>query len=125
MIDIAAAQDGLDSQAFRDHLSRVGFGPLIERLDALAGRLNEWFLDAGAASADARTGLSQMFALNRRSMTLERELRAAEERLATDPTEENLRALDAIRAELDSHLGMEANVDGFGAPSGRPQSAIG
>jgi DNA primase len=125
IIDACAAQDGLDGPGLRDHLTMEGFLPLIERIEALAGRLNEWFLDAGAASADARTGLSQMFALNRRSMTLERELKAAEERLATDPTEENLQALDAVRTELETHLGIEAAIDGFGAQSGRPQSAIG
>jgi DNA primase len=125
IIDTAAAQDGLDSAALRDHLSKQGFGPLVARIESLAGRLNEWFLDSGAASADARTGLSQMFALNRRAMTLERELRAAEERLANDPTEENLQALDAIRTELSTHVGTEATIDGFGAQSGRPQSALG
>jgi DNA primase len=125
IIDTAAAQDGLDSPGLRDHLTKEGFGPLLQRIEALSGRLNDWFLDSGAASADARTGLSQMFALNRRSMTLERELKAAEERLAADPTEENLQALDAIRTELESHVGTEATVDGFGAQSGRPQSALG
>ncbi len=118
IIDIAALAEGLDGSAIKDHLNDRGFGPLLARLESQAIRLNEWFLDPGAASADARTGLRQMFALHRKSVTLDRELKAAEAAFAADPTEENLAVLNQIREELASHAGSEAQIEGFGEASG-------
>ena len=74
IIDMAALAEGLDGSAVKDHLNDQGFGPVLARLESQAARLNEWFLNPGAASADARTALRQMFALHRKSVTLDREL---------------------------------------------------
>ena len=101
-----------------------GLGPLLDRLEIQAKRLNEWFLGSGAAHDDARTGLRQMIAQHRKTVTLERELKAAEASFATDPTEESLNALNAVREQLSSHAGSEAQVEGFGAASGRSVDAI-
>ena len=60
-----------------------------------------------------------MFALHRKCVTLDRELKAAEAQFAADPTEENLGVLNQIREELSSHAGTEAQIEGFGAASGR------
>ena len=56
-----------------------------------------------------------MIALHRKTITLERELRAAEAAFALDPTEEKLNALKAVREQLSSHAGSEAQIEGFGA----------
>ena len=61
-----------------------------------------------------------MIALHRKTVTLERELKAAEAAFAADPTEEKLNALKAVREQLSSHAGSEAQIAGFGAASGRP-----
>jgi DNA primase len=66
-----------------------------------------------------------MIALHRKTVTLERELRVAEAAFAADPTEENLNALSAVREQLSSHAGSEAQIEGFGIASGRPADAIG
>jgi DNA primase len=124
IIDMAALGEGLDGAALKNHLSERGFGPLLAHLESQAFRLNEWFLASGAASADARTGLQQMIALHRKSVTLNRELKAAEAHFAADPTEENLAALNQIRDELTSHIGFEAQIEGFGEASGRPASVV-
>jgi DNA primase len=124
LIDTAALGDALDGQALRSHLHNKGFGPVLARLENQAHRLNEWFLKPGAASADARVGLRQMIALHRKSVTLERELKTAEALFAADPSEENLEALNRIRDELASHLGVESQIDGFGQASGRPVSIL-
>lgn len=119
IIDMAALGEGLDGSSLKAHLNDRGFGPVVVRLESQAARLNEWFLKPGAASADARTALRQMFALHRKSVTLDRELKAAEAQFAADPTEEKLFALNQIREELASHAGMEAHIEGFGEASGR------
>jgi DNA primase len=124
IIDSAALGFGLDGPGLRAHLLSRGLGSLLDRLETQARRLNEWFLGAGAAQDDARTGLRQMIALHRKTVTLERELKAAETAFAAEPTVENLNALNAVREQLSSHAGSEALVDGFGAASGRPVADI-
>jgi DNA primase len=124
ILDAAALGSGLDGTDLRAHLARMGSGPLLDRLESQAKRLNEWFLGSGAAQDDARTGLRQMIALHRKTVTLERELRAAEAAFAADPTEEKLNALKAVREQLSSHAGAEAQIEGFGAASGRQADAI-
>ena len=124
IIDSAALNSGLDGPGLRAHLLSRGMGPLLDRLETQAKRLNEWFLSAGAAQDDARTGLRQMIALHRKTVTLERELKAAESAFASEPTEENLNALNAVREQLSSHAGSEALIEGFGAASGRPIADI-
>ena len=124
LIDSAALGSGLDGTDLRAHLRQTGSGPLLDRLESQAKRLNEWFLGSGAAQDDARTGLRQMIALHRKTVTLERELRAAEAAFAADPTEEKLNALKAVREQVSSHAGSEAQIEGFGAASGRPVDAI-
>ena len=124
IIDSAALRSGLDGTDLKAHLITMGSGPLLDRLEAQAKRLNEWFLGSGAAQDDARTGLRQMIALHRKTITLERELRVAEAAFAADPTEEKLNALKAVREQLSSHAGSEAQIEGFGAASGRAVDAI-
>ena len=92
---------------------------MLNRLEDQAKRLNEWFLSSAAAHDDARTGLRQMLALHRKSVTLERELKAAEAAFARDPSDENLNALVQLRDQSHSILGSEALIAGFGAASGR------
>ncbi len=124
IIDMAALAEGLDGSSLRGHLNDKGLGPVVARLESQAVRLNEWFLNPGAASADARTALRQMFALHRKSVTLDRELKAAEVQFAADPTEDRLTALNQIRDELASHAGTEAHIEGFGEASGRGSNAV-
>ena len=119
IIDSSALRSGLDGTDLRAHLKHMGSGPLLDRLESQAKRLNEWFLGSGAAQDDARTGLRQMIALHRKTVTLERELRAAEAAFTADPTEEKLNALKAVREQLSSHAGSEAQIEGFGAASGQ------
>jgi DNA primase len=120
LLDVAALRGGLDRTALKDHLTLRGFGAELARLETQAKRLNEWFLSAGAAVDDARTGLSQMIALHRKQVTLARELKAAEAAFAADPSEANLAHLNEVRDQLQSEEGREASVQGFGAASGRP-----
>jgi DNA primase len=123
ILDAVSQEAALEPEALKDHLVTRGFGEVLDQLDSQARRLNEWFLGPAAAQDDARTGLRQMIALHRKTVTLDRELKAAETAFAHDPTEENLNALSAVREELHSTLGSEALVQGFGAASGRDSDA--
>jgi DNA primase len=96
-----------------------GFGTALDRLESQAKRLNEWFIGPAAAADDARTGLRQMLALHHKTVTLDRELKAAELAFANDPSEENLNALIGLREQLHSAAGSEAQIAGFGLASGR------
>jgi DNA primase len=119
ILDAVSSEAALEPEALKNHLLSRGFGTVLGLLETQAKLLNEWFLGPAAAPDDARTGLRQMIALHRKTVTLDRELKAAETAFANDPTEENLNALSAVREELHSSLGAEALVPGFGAASGR------
>lgn len=119
ILDVASSEEALDPAALKAHLSSKGHGPDLDRLEDQAKRLNEWFLGPSAAPDDARTGLRQMIALHRKTVTLDRELKAAEAAFARDPSEETLAALVAVRDQLLSAHGSEAQIEGFGTASGR------
>jgi DNA primase len=119
ILDRASGGEALENAALKDHLKTKGFSDVLERLESQARHLNEWFLGPEAAIDDARTGLRQMLVLHRKTVTLGRELKAAEAAFANDPSEENLNALVSLRAQLTSALGAEAVIEGFGAASGR------
>ncbi len=119
ILDTASSEESLEPADLKGHLKTRGFGPVLDRLETQATHLNEWFLRPSAAPDDARTGLRQMLALHRKSVTLDRELKAAEAAFARDPSEENLAALVAVRDQLLSTQGAEAQVEGFGIASGR------
>jgi DNA primase len=119
ILDSASSQESLEIAYLRGHLLSKGFGPLLDRLEGQAKRLNEWFLGPDAAQDDARTGLRQMIVLHHKAVTLDRELKAAEAAFGSEPTEENLNALVAVRDQLLSATGHEAQILGFGAASGR------
>jgi DNA primase len=124
IINSAALEQGLDTARLKGHLLSRGFGPSLDHLENQAMRLNEWFLGPAAAPDDARTGLRQMFALHRKTVTLDRELKAAEAAFTADPTEENFNALSGVREQLLSAVGSEALIAGFGAASGRVVDVI-
>jgi DNA primase len=119
ILEAASLETALEPDALKGHLIARGFGDMLSLLETQAKNLNEWFLGPLAAQDDARTGLRQMIALHRKTVTLDRELKAAETAFANDPTEENLNTLSSVREELHSSLGSEALVPGFGAASGR------
>jgi DNA primase len=100
-------------------------GAVIDALDSQARHHDCWFARADAADKDARTGMQQLLALNRKLVTLEKELRRAELRLAEHPSEENLNLLNEVREQLQSMAGAEASVDGYGEASGRLSNPAG
>ena len=81
-------------------------GPRPSNTCPPAGRLSLWW--------------THVVSLHRKSRTLHKELKDAEQALGSEPSEENLAWLRDIQARLAALEGTEALIDGFGALSGRP-----
>jgi DNA primase len=124
ILDVASSHEAVSPDAFRVELNEKGFGEVLARLEDQAKRLNEWYLAPGAAVEDTQTAFTQMLALHRKAVTLERELRSAETTFSADPSEANLQTLIQLREQVTSATGAEARIAGFGAASGRMQEDV-
>jgi DNA primase len=113
-----------DAASLRAAAEGQGFGPMLQKLDAVAAHGSHWYAKAGAADADADEVLKQALSLHRRAKTLQRELQLAELALGKDSSEANLGRLKDIQAQLSALGGIEAAVEGFGAQSGRPSGTL-
>jgi DNA primase len=113
-----------DAASLRAALEGQGFGPMLQKLDAVAAHGSHWYAKAGAADADADEVLKQALSLHHRAKTLRRELQLAELALGKDSSEANLGRLKDIQAQLSALGGIEAAVEGFGAQSGRPSGTL-
>jgi DNA primase len=124
IIDTVASGADLEMHGLRDHLIQTGMGAILDALDTQARHHDCWFAGADAADADARTGLMQLIAMNRKLVTLEKELKRAELRFAEDMSDENLNLLNEVREQLKSLIGAEAIVEGYGEASGRASTQV-
>jgi DNA primase len=113
-----------DAASLRAAVEGQGFGPMLQKLDAVAAHGSHWYAKAGAADADADEVLKQALSLHHRAKTLQRELQLAELALGKDSSEANLGRLKDIQAQLSALGGIEAAVEGFGAQSGRPSGTL-
>jgi DNA primase len=124
ILETSVLEASLDSSLLRTQLIAKGFGPILERIDRQLSRLQEWFVLPEAAAQDVETAFSQLLSLHRKRSRLARELKAAEQALAEEPTEEKLKVLNDIREQLRSAQGEEAAIEGFGEASGRPVAPL-
>jgi DNA primase len=103
----------------RSALGGRGFGPEIERLEASLKGIGVWQVLADAAGLDAETGLRHALALHYKSVELNKALKAAENALDVDWTEDSFRVLQDIKNQITTVDGTEALIEGFGSLSGR------
>lgn len=96
----------------------------VESVDRAVARARLWVVTEEAALDDAREGFRQAVELHRSASALSRELKAAEDALGNDPTEQNLTRLLDIRREMETVQGLEALVEGFGVSSGRASKSF-
>ncbi|MGB7286018.1 MAG: DNA primase [Salaquimonas sp.] len=124
VVDIFAEQAGsaepLSAEALRAGLIAKGEEAVIAKMDTQLSQNRVWQSGINAAYEDALDGWRQAYVLHIRHYTLHRELKSAEQALASDDSEENLQRLLHIQAEIAKDEGMEALIDGFGVSSGRP-----
>ena len=124
ILDIAALHAPLDTSRLDDQLDARGLLQSVRQAGAGLMHKSEWFMERDAAATDAETGWRHTLLLHRKSLTLQRELNAAERALAEEPNEENLAHLNDIREQIRSAAGEEATIEGFGEASGRVSGAM-
>jgi DNA primase len=116
----ALAHDRADSRdLLLAAIEQAGLADAWRRALELMKRARQWPALADAALEDARDAFQQTLHLHLSAGTLNRELKAAEMALASDPTDENYRHLVEIQAQFRDVQATEALIEGFGIPSGR------
>ncbi len=119
VLDLVTAGAIEDGKQMRAALVAAGHEAVVTRMTALLSRQGVWQSGADIAEQDAETGLRHALALHYKSVQLNRELRAAEQALGEELSEENLERLRDIRNQITSIDGTEALIEGFGSLSGR------
>ncbi|MEL7429555.1 MAG: DNA primase [Pseudomonadota bacterium] len=124
LLDILAGWQGEQQSPPRELVAKTladrGLGEFVGTLASQLKASKLWQVLPDAAFEDARDGWRQAFTLHMKNLTLNTELRAAERALAEDDSQENLDRMLLIQQELARNEGVEALIEGFGAPSGRP-----
>jgi DNA primase len=121
ILEVRAANADLDVDTLKLHLTQRGFSQTVDRLAVFVTNVLDWFLNSDAAPEDALMGWRHMLARHRRLGALMAELNAAEEALGRSMTEEVWARFEALRKMVDEGEGDEAEIEGYGVASGRPQ----
>src|SRR5205085_11391914 len=124
MIDIVHTLSSPQSQELRAALAERNLGSIMARVEAAITHPSDWPARAGAAPQDVTSWWLHVVTLHRKTRTLNKELKEAEQALGTDPSEENLAWLRDVQGRLAALEGAEAQIEGFGALSGRPARSL-
>jgi len=119
LIDIAAHAAAEDAETLRKQLEGRGLGPLVARVTAAITTVSVWGTSPEAAPDDVLVTWAQLIALHRQWHSLIKELRDAEMALGQDNSESNYLRLCDVKTRLARIEGTEAQIEGFGASSGR------
>ena len=119
ILEIAARRQPLDKDILGDDLKTKELGPIVDRVANGLGVSREWFSEPQAAKIDAQTGWLHVLALHRKSLTLQKELKAAERGWVLEQSQENFEIMQDVQRQLESVEGTEAVVEGFGEASDR------
>ena len=90
MLDLIMADHDISGADLKAALGGRGFGPAIEKMDAMLRGQGIWQVGSEIAALDAETGLTHALALHYKSVELNKALKAAENALDVDWTEELL-----------------------------------
>jgi DNA primase len=115
----AAGHGSLDAETLAAALAARELTPVLTRIAAALTHSSDWPTRADAAPADVERWWVHVVTLHRKSRTLHRELKEAERVLGAEPSEENLAWLRDVQERLAALDGTEAEIEGFGASSGR------
>ncbi len=120
VLDVIASQLAEDGKTVRKWLNDNGFAQLLDDLEQAVRRARLWPATLLAAEDDAREALKQAMHLQLRARTLHKELRAVEEALSEDASDEVFARFLDIQNEIRKADATEALIEGFGLSSGRP-----
>ena len=119
IVDAVAHDFEITSEKLGAELVSRGFGMALDRMKSQLARQRVWQIGINIAEMDVETSLKHALALHYKSVQLNRELRAAEQALGEDLSEENLERLRDIQNQIAGVDGTEALIEGFGSLSGR------
>jgi len=119
VLDLIMADHDVTGPDLRAALGARGFGPEIERMEAVLKGQGVWQVLGDAAALDAETGLRHALALHYKSVELNKALKAAENALDVEWTEDSFKVLQDIKSQITTVDGTEALIEGFGSLSGR------
>jgi DNA primase len=120
----AAAHGGIEADAFAATIAARDLKGVLARVEATLTHHSDWPAEADAAPEDVARWWTHVVTLHRKSRTLNRELKDAERALGTEPSDENFAWLRDVQERLAALDGAEAEIEGFGASSGRSGRTI-
>jgi DNA primase len=113
----AVAGSGAELSVFLEGAEAIALRQRMERAISHGG---DWEARPDAAREDVIAWWRQIVSLHRKKRTLSKELLEAERALGAEPTEANFAWLKDVQQRLAVLDGTEVQIEGFGAPSGRP-----
>src|SRR5579885_705574 len=119
LIDIAAHAAALDAGGLMAELATRGLADAAQRIAASITTPSVWGARPEAAPDDVLVTWMQLVGLHRQWHSLIKELKDAEQALGQDASEANYLRLRDVKARLARMDGTEAQIEGFGASSGR------
>ena len=119
LIDIAAHAAALDPEALHAELAARNLAEPMQRVTGSITTSAVWGAGPEAGADDVLVTWAQLVALHRQWNSLTRELKDAEQALGQDASDANYLRLRDVKARLASMDGTEAQIEGFGASSGR------
>lgn len=119
ILDAAAGHEPLAQDTLASAIAACGLAPVLARMEAAVTHRSDWPARAGAAPDDVSRWWTHVVTLHRKSRTLHKALREAERVLGVESSEENFARLRDVQEQLAGLGGMEAEIEGFGASSGR------
>lgn len=120
IMDAIATQDMTERETLVEWLRQAGVGEEWDRAEQLVRAAKVWPALEDAALDDARDAFRQALHLHRMAGALHKELKEAEQALATDPTDENFEHLLDVQNQFRDAQAIDALIEGFGIQSGRP-----
>jgi DNA primase len=118
------AEEAADAEKLRAALIARRLGAELSRVEASITHSSDWPARPGTAAEDVAQWWAHIVTLHRKTRTLNRELKDAEHALGEEPSDANLAWLRDVQARLSALDGLEAQIEGFGALSGRATGTI-
>jgi DNA primase len=124
LLDALTGEEQFEPETVRATVVGRGLSGVLSRVEGAITHLSDWPARTGASPEDVGPWWTHVVTLHRKQRTLNRELKEAERALGEELTDANLARLRDVQGELSALDGNEAQIEGFGLPSGRPARSV-